>query len=122
MTFIWVLAILDEKMNSFDVKTYVLESSEDEDAEELTEEVERDFFKTLAMLKSKDPRIYDNKTTFFASTKSVENVDSDSVKKKTKKDKPMTIGDLERQVMLEKGGKYEEMDEFKPTTRYDKTN
>jgi protein KRI1 len=109
-------------MNSFDVKTYVLESSEDEDAEELTEEVERDFFKTLAMLKSKDPRIYDNKTTFFASTKSVENVDSDSVKKKTKKDKPMTIGDLERQVMLEKGGKYEEMDEFKPTTRYDKTN
>jgi len=29
----------------------------------------------------------------------------------------MTIGDLERKIILEKGGQYEEMDEFKPSTR-----
>ena len=78
------------------------------------------------MLKSKDPRIYDSKTNFFASKKIDENDDDADVdaddddgkkKKKAKKEKPMTIADLERKVMLEKGGKFEEMDEFKPSTR-----
>ena len=38
---------------------------EDEDAEELTPEVEKAFFATMASLKSKDPALYDGKTTFF---------------------------------------------------------
>ncbi len=98
----------------------ILESTEDEDAEELTEDVEKDFFRTLSMLKSKDPRIYDGKTTFFATTSKDDNGDVDGVgKKKEKKEKPLTLGDLERKVMLEKGGHYEEMDEFKPTPRLD---
>ena len=41
------------------------EESEDEEAEELTPEVEKDFFVTLASLKTKDPSIYDGKTSFF---------------------------------------------------------
>ena len=79
------------------------------------------------MLKSKDPRIYDSKTNFFSSKKDDENdaADDDDAdgkkKKKSKKEKPMTIADLERKVMLEKGGKFEEMDEFKPSTRSGKT-
>jgi hypothetical protein len=100
----------------------ILESTEDEDAEELTEDVEKDFFRTLSMLKSKDPRIYDGKTTFFATGPKDDNGDVDVdgvVKKKEKKEKPLTLGDLERKVMLEKGGHYEEMDEFKPTPRLD---
>nr|CAH7759206.1 unnamed protein product [Callosobruchus chinensis] len=40
-------------------------SSDDEDAVEITEQLEKNFFKTLACLKSKDPRIYDKNTTFF---------------------------------------------------------
>ena len=43
-------------------------SSEDEEAEALTEQMEKDFFKTMAYLKSKDPKIYDGKTTFFEET------------------------------------------------------
>ena len=81
------------------------------------------------MLKSKDPRIYDSKTNFFASKKTDENDDDADVdaddgkkKKKAKKEKPMTIADLERKVMLEKGGKFEEMDEFKPSTRSEQKN
>ncbi len=98
----------------------ILESTEDEDAEELTEDVEKDFFRTLSMLKSKDPRIYDGKTTFFATGSKDDNGDVDGVvKKKEKKEKPLTLGDLERKVMLEKGGHYEEMDDFKPTPRLD---
>ena len=71
------------------------------------------------MLKSKDPRIYDGKTNFFASTSKEDNDADVEVKKKEKKEKPLTLGDLERKVMLEKGGHYEEMDEFKPVPRSD---
>ena len=84
-------------------------SSEDEDAEELTEEVERDFFKTLASLKNKDPKIYDGKTAFFKESK-----DDKSPKKSSKKDRdsgPMFLGDLERKVMTEKGGRFEELED-----------
>lgn len=95
----------------------VTESSEDEDAKELTEEVEKDFFRTLAMLKSKNPQIYDGKTTFFAAKKD-DDIEEEP-KKKVKKEKALTIADLERKVMLEKGGKFEEMDEFRPSTRFE---
>jgi len=40
--------------------------TEDEDAQELTKDVELEFFRALALLKSKDRRIYDKeKTRFF---------------------------------------------------------
>jgi len=79
------------------------ESSEDEDAQDLTPEVERDFFKTLSSLKKKDPKIYDGKTEFFKKGEKMEG--------KEKKEKPVRIGDIERQVMVEKGGKFDEMED-----------
>jgi len=78
---------------------------EDEDAEELTEDVEKDFFTTLASLKKKDPKIYDGKTEFFKESKS-QKTSSGSVK-----GGKMTIGDIERKVMLEKGGEFEEIED-----------
>ena len=81
-------------------------SSEDETAEALTDKIEKDFFKTMSYLKNKDPKIYDGKVTFF----------QDDVANKTKsskaKDKPMYLGDMERKIMLEKGGTFEEIDDI----------
>lgn len=45
------------------------DEEEDSDAEELTKEVEMDFFKTLACLKKNDPKIYDSEQKFFREKK-----------------------------------------------------
>lgn len=79
--------------------------TEDEDADELTEEIEKDFFSTLASLKKKDPKLYDGKTEFFKESQ------SDKSKARSAKEEKVTIGDIERKVMLEKGGKFEELDD-----------
>jgi len=82
------------------------DEEEDEDAEELTNEIEEDFFATLASLKKKDPKLYDGKTEFFKVSK------SSKANRLSKEDK-VTIGDVERQVMLEKGGKFDELEDNK---------
>ncbi|CAH1976235.1 unnamed protein product [Acanthoscelides obtectus] len=74
-------------------------SSDDEDGVELTEQLEKDFFKTLACLKSKDPRIYDKNATFFT-----DEIVGTSVKVTKVKDQPMFLKDYERKLILEKGG------------------
>ena len=85
-------------------------SSEDDEAEALTDQIEKDFFKTMAYLKTKDPIIYDGKTSFF---------EENEVKSKDKKskEKPLYIGDLERKVILEKGGEFEEIDDRRQRKR-----
>lgn len=75
---------------------------EDEDAEKWTDEHEKDFFKTLANLKRKDAKIYDGTTSFFQEIEMGE-------KSSKKSDKPMTLVDLEREVITEKGGEFDEL-------------
>jgi len=82
------------------------DEEEDDDAEELTTEIEEDFFATLASLKKKDPKLYDGKTEFFKVSKS-------SKANRLSKEEKVTIGDVERQVMLEKGGKFDELEDNK---------
>ncbi|XP_034945518.1 protein KRI1 homolog [Chelonus insularis] len=89
-------------------------SSEDEDGKELTEEFEKDFFKTLSFLKKKDPKIYESDVVFFPSTQNdkdaTDNEDESSKsnkndkKKKEKKEKPLSIRDYERKMILEHDG------------------
>ncbi|KAJ8962680.1 hypothetical protein NQ318_001076 [Aromia moschata] len=75
-------------------------SDDDEDGVELTAQVEKEFFKTLACLKNKDSRIYDGNTKFFDESKNVKTIS----KKEKKKERSIYLKDYERNIILEKGG------------------
>ena len=79
---------------------------EDENGDEITADIEKDFFSTLSSLKSKDPAIYDGKTTFFKAHQQTSN------KTQSEKKEKLTIADMERKVMLEKGGIFDEIEDI----------
>ena len=83
------------------------DEEEDEDAKGWTKNDEKDFLITLASLKSKDSKLYDGSTSFF------QNTSTDSAEKNTsaKLEKPMTLVDLERQVITQKGGEFDELED-----------
>ncbi|XP_035698638.1 protein KRI1 homolog [Branchiostoma floridae] len=95
---------LKDRYGDVDVDASSSSSSEteDEDAVELTPAIEKGFLKTLAALKSKDPRIYQQDVSFYEDKKA----ESDKAEGKGKKprEKPMFLKDYERKVLLEKGG------------------
>ncbi|XP_035785693.1 protein KRI1 homolog [Anopheles albimanus] len=83
------------------------DSSDDEttDDEIVDADFDKEFFRTLAFLKRKDPNKYTEQPTFFQDVKPVEEV---ALTKRHRKEKPMTLKDYERKVMLEKGGVFED--------------
>ncbi|XP_067004605.2 protein KRI1 homolog [Anabrus simplex] len=82
---------------------------EDENAKELTQEVEKEFFRTLSCLKKRDPRIYDENVKFFdAKPSEIEQIE----KKKHKEDKPLLLRDYERKLILEREGKFSDDDDY----------
>lgn len=84
--------------------------------QELTEELEKKFYKTLACLKNKDPKIYDEKVKFFDE---VSENPEDSGAKKSSKEKKLFLRDYERQMVVERGGKLSDSED-EDTFRYKK--
>ncbi|TIB69931.1 Krr1-domain-containing protein [Wallemia mellicola] len=76
-------------------------SSEDEDGELLTADVDAALLKTLSLLKSKDPSIYSDKKVFEEEQKKLKDKAAKLNVKRTKSTgKPLTLADLEREKLL----------------------
>lgn len=82
-------------------------SEEDEYAEHLTEQLEKDFFKTLSCLKKRDPSIYDEKFTFFANSNSTK-PQGRNVNVKRSDKRPLFLRDYERKLIVEREGQLSE--------------
>ncbi|KAL0993053.1 hypothetical protein UPYG_G00102650 [Umbra pygmaea] len=86
------------------------ESDEDDESDvELDPKLERDFYRTLSLLKKKDPKIYESGAKFF--TEEDESVADIQPSTSKKTEKPMYLKDYERKVILERGGKYDDDEE-----------
>nr|XP_056704289.1 protein KRI1 homolog [Euleptes europaea] len=87
-------------------------SEEEEEEEEDLEAAVADgaFYRTLALLKTKDPRIYQQDGSLDCEEGSSSGSKNEKPRSK-KKAKPMYLKDYERKVILEKAGKYVDDDE-----------
>ncbi|GAV02629.1 hypothetical protein RvY_13169 [Ramazzottius varieornatus] len=88
--------------------------SEDEDAEALTPQIERDFFKTLAYLKSGDADLSDKTKTFFKQEEDSPTDDLTDVPSTSRSKKPMFLKDYERKIIMESNGVIEESKDTVP--------
>lgn len=94
------------------------QSSEDEEGDLLTPDVDAALLKTLSLLKSKDPSIYTDKNVFEEEQKRLKDKAAELNSKRTKlSGKPMTLADFEREKLLrgELSGDEDE-DDVKPVT------
>ncbi|XP_067320188.1 protein KRI1 homolog [Anolis sagrei] len=93
-----------------DAEETTSESESSEEDQEVDPTMDRAFYSTLALLKTKDPRIYQKDVIFYSKEDSASDSDNDNPPKK-KREKPMFLNDYERKVILEKAGKYEDEEE-----------
>lgn len=87
------------------------EEEEEEEENELTQQFDKDFYKTLAYLKNKDPKIYNQDVTFFDDTNKVQESYSEKKKHKTKKEKAVFLRDFERNIIVEREGKFSDSED-----------
>ncbi|XP_076620763.1 protein KRI1 homolog [Colletes latitarsis] len=88
------------------------DSSTEEEENEVVEQFDRDFYKTLACLKNKDPKIYEQDVTFFDDTNKAQELHSEKKSTvKSKKEKAVYLRDYERKIIVEREGKYSDSED-----------
>lgn len=92
------------------------DEEEDENAELLTPEVDAQIMKTIAAIRTKDPRVYDAKKEFFDGEE-IEKAKKNWEEKQKQAGKKVTLKDYHREVLLEDGGIIDEDDEAAPAPK-----
>lgn len=87
------------------------DESEDEDAKLLSTKLDTKIIKTLNMIKKKDPKIYDSKTTWFSDPESGSEDEDDEKEGTEKKSKRKTYKDVVREQILKDQGDNDSEDE-----------
>ncbi|KAI8368345.1 KRI1-like family C-terminal-domain-containing protein [Choanephora cucurbitarum] len=80
------------------------DSDEDDEARLLTPAMDSDIFRTIAAIRAKDPRVYEQSHQFFSADQ------QPTKQKKEPKEKKITLKDYERDILLEHGGFVEQED------------
>lgn len=111
---------MKDRLNIKDIEDLEESDSESssEEEEEWNPENEKAFFKTLACLKQKDPKIYTEQFGFFKYPLDGKEVDEKRAKKtneKSKIDKPYTVRDHERKMIMEKNGQLSDSEDDEDT-------
>nr|XP_033332329.1 protein KRI1 homolog [Megalopta genalis] len=88
-------------------------SSEEEEENEVTKQFDKDFYKTLALLKKKDENIYNQDVTFFDDTNKAQEsyYERKKLSDKTKKEKALYLRDYERNIIVEREGKFSDSED-----------
>lgn len=111
----------DEPANTFlleDEDNEDDEEEEDETAEMLTPEVDAQIMKTIAAIRSKDARVYDPQQKFFSEEEIAKAREQWKEKQsRQKSQKPVTLKDYQRKVLLENGGYIEDEDDQVPSVK-----
>lgn len=88
-------------------------SSSEEEENEVSEQFDKDFYKTLALLKKKDPNIYNQDVTFFNDTNKVQEsyYEKKRSSDKSKKEKAVYLRDFERDIIVKREGKFSDSED-----------
>ncbi|KAI7888819.1 KRI1-like family C-terminal-domain-containing protein [Mucor mucedo] len=103
-----VAALAEQEHSSDESSSYDSDEDEDDDANLLTAAMDSQIFRTIAAIKAKDPRVYEDSTKFFDNVP-VESTHDFPVKEP--EEKKVTLKDYERQILLENGGYVDEYKE-----------
>lgn len=72
----------------------------------MTDNVEKNFFKTLSCLKKNDPKIYDESVKFFDF--STKQTTKESTKNSKKTSNPIYLEEYKRKILLERGPEFDD--------------
>ncbi|CAO3668362.1 unnamed protein product [Umbelopsis vinacea] len=100
----------DQSALMFDSEEEDTDEEEDENAELLTPEVDAQIMKTIAAIRSQDPRVYDAEKQFFTEEE-MDKAKKAWEQKQKLSGKKVTLKDYHREVLLENNGVIEEDDE-----------
>ncbi|KAM3580755.1 Kinetochore protein Spc24 [Umbelopsis sp. WA50703] len=109
----WGVNEVDQDAIGFESEDEDTDEEEDENAELLTPEVDAQIMKTIAAIRTHDPRVYEADKQFF-NDEEIEKAKSAWEQKQKQTGKKVTLKDYHRTTLLENGGVIDEDEEEEP--------